>query len=66
MTLRIHDWDGLHVENEKNSHNDGGERQTHTSATDPCESGMNGESVHVSSKQHHQGIRTTQHRFEAR
>ena len=45
----------------KTSHNDGGERGTHTSATDPCESGMNGECVHVSSTQYHQGIRTTQH-----
>ena len=45
----------------KTSHNDGGERGTHTSATDPRESGMKGESVHMSSKQDHQGIRTTQH-----
>ena len=45
----------------KNSHYDGGERGTHTSATDPCESGMKRESVHMSSKQDHQGIRTTQH-----
>ena len=45
----------------KTSHNDGGEKGTHTSATDPCESGMKGESVQMSSKQDHQGIRTTQH-----
>ena len=45
----------------KTSHNDGGKRGTHTSATDRCESGMKGESVQMSCKQDHQGIRTTQH-----
>ena len=37
------------------------ERGTHTSATGTCESGMKGESVQMSIKQDHQGIRTTQH-----
>ena len=37
------------------------ERGTHTSCTDPCESGMKRESVQMSSKQDHQGIRTTHH-----
>ena len=49
----------------KTSRNDGGERGTHTSATDTCESVMKAESVHMSSQQDHHGIRPTD-RSEAR